>query len=340
MRRHKFFAARLAAVILTLSVLISPGSSVLAASEGSDSGAVYVGGMPIGIKLCTGGLLVVGLSPVETESGSVAPAEDAGLALGDIITELDGEHPQSAEEFSAALGRSTGDVSVKYIRGGTEHTVSVSPAVSRKDGQPRVGLWLRDSTAGIGTVTFTECESGNFAALGHGVSTPSGETVAMTRGTALEARICGIKRGEVGAPGELRGYFTGRETGTITKNTSCGVFGTFNEIPINPLCPTPIPLGKRSELKLGDAEIYSTLDGDAPAVYKIKITRLTPDSSSFELEVCDEVLLEKTGGIVQGMSGSPIIQNGRLVGAVTHVLINNPRRGYGIYIEDMLAAAG
>ncbi len=340
MRKHKLFAARLAAVILTLSVLISPSGSVFAAADSATSDSVYVGGMPLGIKLYTQGLLVVGFSPVETESGSVAPAEDAGLALGDIITELDGEHPQSAEEFSAALGRSTGDISVKYLRGGTEHTVSVSPAVSRRDGQPKVGLWLRDSTAGIGTVTFTECESGNFAALGHGVSSPGGETVVMTRGTALEARICGIKRGEVGAPGELRGYFTGRETGTVTKNTACGVFGTFNEIPINPLCPTPMPLGKKSELELGDAEIYSTLDGDVPAVYKIRVTRLTPASPSFELEVCDGELLEKTGGIVQGMSGSPIIQNGKLVGAVTHVLINNPRRGYGIYIEDMLAAAG
>lgn len=329
--------ARITAILLMLTVLLSPNISVLAQETASEAMQVYVGGMPFGIKLYTDGLLVVGFSPVDSASGSVTPAENAGLAVGDIITELNGKKMQSAAEFSEEVCQSAGKVMIKYLREGTEHTASIVPAVSCEDGRLKTGMWLRDSTAGIGTVTFTDCKTHSFAALGHGVSDASGALVIPTRGIALEARICGIKRGEVGTPGELRGYFTGHELGTISKNTSCGVFGTFTECPINTLCPDPISLGKKSELTLGDAEIYSTIDGEEPKLYKIKITKLPRNTSSFELEVCDETLLEKTGGIVQGMSGSPIIQNGCLAGAVTHVLINDPRRGYGIYIEDMLA---
>lgn len=349
MKSEKTARSRIISLLLTLSLLLSLNVSASPASaldiptgvENRETDSVYVGGMPLGIKLYTGGLLVVGLSPVKCADGDVSPAEDAGIKIGDVITELNGESISSASEFAAVLESSVGDVSVKYTRDGKESTATLTPAASEKDGRLKSGMWLRDSTAGIGTVTFIMPETREFAALGHGVGEPeSGKLISMKRGVAAEARICGIQKGAVGTPGELRGYFTGRDIGTICKNTSHGVFGTFDCEIKNELCPNVTKLGTRDELKLGEAVIFCTLDGDEISSHKIKITRLNGDGPNFEIEVCDDELLSLTGGIVQGMSGSPILQDGRLVGAVTHVLINNPRRGYGIYIEDMIHAAG
>lgn len=341
MRSKAGVRARLVSVLLTLSLLLSPSIAALSPlSELTPESSVYVGGMPLGIKLYTGGLLVVGLSSVDSKLGDVSPAENAGLKVGDIITELDGKPMESAAEFANAIERADGCVQLGYIRNGEKCTTTLTAVQSQKDGRLRSGMWLRDSTAGIGTVTFTVPETHEFAALGHGVTDlQNGSLISMKRGVAAEARICGIQKGTVGTPGELRGYFTGRDIGTIVKNTAYGVFGAFESEQTNPLCPDPVPIAARDKLKLGEADIYCTLDGYEISSYKIRITRLNDDGPNFELEVSDERLLELTGGIVQGMSGSPIVQNGCLVGAVTHVLINNPRRGYGIYIGDMISAA-
>lgn len=330
----------LALTILTLSVLLSFPISATSLSKLIRGNEVYVGGMPFGIKLYTEGLLVVGFSPVDCDSGSATPASDAGILVGDVITEVNGIKVTSSAEFADAVGKTTNAMTLKYLRHGEEHTTSVTPSLSRKDGRYKTGMWLRDSTAGIGTVTFTVPETREFAGLGHGVcDAETGDVIPLLRGVAAEARISGIKKGEAGCPGELRGYFTGSEIGTVSKNTSCGVFGSFKSDMINPSLPSKVPIGGKTDIQLGEADIYCTLEGATPQKYRISITKLPKESSNFEIEVCDSTLLDMTGGIVQGMSGSPIIQNGKLVGAVTHVLISDPTKGYGIYIEDMIEAA-
>ena len=335
---------RFLSYLLTVSVLLTLHSfpALAEGTEGKISAGdeVYVGGMPFGIKLYTDGLLVVGFSPVDCDSGSTTPASDAGLTVGDVIIEINGKKTTTTVEFADTVGVSEGELQIKYLRHGEEHTATVKPSLSKKDGRYKTGMWLRDSTAGIGTVTFTIPETMEFAGLGHGVCDgETGELIPLQRGVAAEAKISGIKKGTPGTPGELRGYFTGADIGTIQSNTSCGVFGVLSKEVKNPLMPDKVCIASRSEVKLGEADIYCTLEGDEPLQFKIKILRLPEDSSNFEIEVCDASLLEKTGGIVQGMSGSPIIQNGKLVGAVTHVLVNDPTKGYGIFIENMLVEA-
>ena len=336
---------RFLSYLLTVSVLLTLHSfpALAEGTEGKISAGdeVYVGGMPFGIKLYTEGLLVVGFSPVDCDAGSTTPASDAGLTVGDVIIEINGKKVTTSVEFSDTVGTSEGELQIKYLRHGEEHTVTVKPSLSKKDGRYKTGMWLRDSTAGIGTVTFTVPDTLEFAGLGHGVCDgETGDLIPLQRGVAAEAKISGIKKGTPGTPGELRGYFTGADIGTIQSNTSCGVFGVLSKEVINPLMPDKVCIASRGEVKLGEADIYCTLEGAEPSQFKIKILRLPEDSSNFEIEVCGTALLEKTGGIVQGMSGSPIIQDGKLVGAVTHVLISDPTKGYGIFIEDMLEAAG
>ena len=330
-----------AAIILAVSLSIT-ASAQKKLSELSPGDEVYAGGMPFGIKLYTDGILIVGFSPVDCgDSGSQTPATDAGLTVGDVIKEANGAKITSAAQFAEAVNSCGGNLLIKYVRGGKEYEANVKPSLSKKDGKMKTGMWLRDSTAGIGTVTFTVPETGEFAGLGHGVcDTESGELIPLSSGSSADVRISGIKKGSSGCPGELRGYFTATDTGTITGNTKHGVFGIFKECKTNPMLPDTVEIGSKSDIRTGEADIYCTLDGCEPSLYKICIVSLPKDGSNFEIEVRDASLLEKTGGIVQGMSGSPIIQDGKLVGAVTHVLVNDPTRGYGIFIENMLDAAG
>jgi len=345
MKKIKKTKKRIISLLLTaatvFAVFVLPVAAENRLSELTAGDVVNVGGMPFGIKIYTDGVLVVGFSPVDCNEGSPTPASDAGLTVGDVIKEANGTKITSAAQFAVAVNACGGNLLIKYVRHGKEYAANITPSVSKKDGKMKTGMWLRDSTAGIGTVTFTVPETNEFAGLGHGVcDAETGELVSLTRGTAAEARISGVKRGTSGAPGELRGYFTGRDTGCITKNTPHGVFGKFDSEKSCTLFDGPICIASKSEVTTGSADIYSTLDGCEPSVYKIHILNLPKDGTNFEIEVCDASLLEKTGGIVQGMSGSPIIQNGKLVGAVTHVLISDPTKGYGIFIEDMLEAAG
>lgn len=328
---------------LSIGVLAAPDSEKAEKSKNNTSvETVYPGGMPFGIKLYTEGLLVVELSEVECDSGTVSPAAEAGIKAGDVIICVNGKKITTAEELVSQIEKSHEKLEITYLRDKKEYTVNIKPCLSKDDGKYRTGMWLRDSTAGIGTVTYIVPESGEFAGLGHGICDPeSGEPVKFIRGIANNVKISGVKRGDAGAPGELKGYFTDLGTGVILKNTNCGIFGIFNRESAYENCQNKISVGKRSDIKLGDAEIISTVDEKGPEKYKIEITELSDSDKTvnFGIRVTDEALIEKTGGIVQGMSGSPIIQNGKLVGAVTHVLINDPLCGYGIYIESMLGAA-
>ena len=300
------------------------------------------GGMPFGIKFTTDGVLVVGMGEVETDNGFVCPAKDAGIQIKDIIKSAGGKKINSNEEFVEAVENSNGQpITVTALRDEKELSFKITPAADKTDGRYKAGLWVKDSTAGIGTVTFIVPDDNTFGGLGHGVcDTDTGVLMPFGKGNVCDVNISGVARGKAGTPGELRGFFANNETGVLYKNTVCGVFGRFSSLPKN--TQPPIPIGLKGELVEGHAEVICTTAENSPTVYDIEIVKINRDSGenkNFIVKVTDERLLEKTGGIVQGMSGSPIIQNGKLVGAVTHVLINDPTRGYGIFIENMLSAA-
>ena len=223
-------------------------------------------------------------------------------------------------------------------RGKNEFDVTLTPAYCPAEARYKTGIWVRDSGAGIGTVTFMIPETGAFAGLGHGICDgDTGELIPMKRGSVSDVTISSVVRGAPGAPGELKGYFNAGKVGALLGNSACGVWGVFSEIPETD--EEPLPIGMRGELEEGDACILCTLDSNKMGRYDVKISNINRDatgSKCFTITVTDPDLLAVSGGIVQGMSGSPIIQNGKIVGAVTHVLINDPTTGYGIFIENML----
>ena len=300
------------------------------------------GGMLFGVRCGLEGVLVVGLEDVVS---GCCPAKDAGLRVGDVITAVDGATVSSAAALSAAVSKDgldgkTAVLSVIRGKDSANETISVTPCRA-PDGIFRAGIWSRDQTAGIGTVTFIDPETGVFGGLGHGICDAStGTLLPLARGTTLGVTVGEIVRGTAGNPGELRGSFTGVRTGTLLDNTPCGVIGVFTSLPDI----APIPMGHARDLQTGDATVICTLDDGVPREYEIRIVSIGDlsdvSNKNFVIEVTDAELLGKTGGIIQGMSGSPILQNGKLVGAVTHVMVNQPQRGYGIFIENMLGMAG
>ena len=302
---------------------------------------LYPGGMLFGVRCATEGVLVAGL---ENVSGSACPARDAGICAGDVIREADGQEVTSVRALADRFASDTDGraVSLTVLRNGTTETLSVTP-VRAADGVMRAGIRLRDNAAGIGTVTFIDPETNLFGGLGHGIcDADTGVLLPLSRGTTLGVDICEIVRGSAGAPGELRGCLTPKRTGALAQNTECGVFGLFSDLPAG-TAAEPLPVGAPEEVHEGDAALICTLDDTGPKSYAIKIVRLTHDASSptknFVVEVTDPALLSKTGGIVQGMSGSPVIQDGKLIGAVTHVLVSDPARGFGIFLDNMTRAA-
>ena len=309
---------------------------LLAVPAAADYGTIALGGMPFGVKFYAEGVVVIGFSEVETEDGVRSPAYEAGLRVNDVITHVDGHAIATARDFSDSLRGHA--VEVTYRRDGSERRATLIPAQSSEDGRRLAGMWLRDTMAGIGTVTYILPESGDFAGLGHGIcDAETGELIPMERGTVVDVTITGIRKGQPGIPGELKGSFLGKKTGALIGNTEWGVFGVFASC--DPESCTPVEIGARDEIRPGRASIVCTLDENGPREYEICISdidRKSRDNRSFTITVTDAELLEKTGGIVQGMSGSPILQNGKLVGAVTHVLVSDPGEGYGIFIENML----
>ncbi len=304
---------------------------------------LYPGGMLFGVRCATAGVLVIGLEDVCDKQ---CPAKAAGIHVGDIVTAVDGHTVTSVKslaDFVSADGKDGKEVVLSIKRGEELLELAVTP-IQAADGMFRAGIWSRDSTAGIGTVTFIDPETGLFGGLGHGIcDVDTGALLPLARGTTLGVNITEIMRGSAGVPGELRGCFSGDRTGSLTRNTACGVFGVFAKVPAAPV-DGPLPIGLASEVHEGAATIYCTLDETGPKEYTVEILHRKSEtgkggvSKNFVIAVTDPVLLEKTGGIIQGMSGSPIIQDGKLIGAVTHVLVNHPERGYGIYLENMLRA--
>ncbi len=303
-----------------------------------DDSRLYVGGTAFGVKYFTKGVLVVGLCQVEGFGNSVCPAEEAGIQKGDVILSADGKEIDSAESFKEIIANRGGNaLPLEVQRGDKVFTTAIYPALSAEDNSYKGGMWVRDSTAGIGTVTYTTADGKSFAGLGHGIC--DGDTGAlMPLGSAavVDVDITNLRKGAVGYPGELKGSIDSVRRGYLTANTETGVYGVWDATP-NALGEL-VPVGLSDTVKKGKAHIYSTVDGDRRK-YEIEIKEIYGDGEDYRnmlIKVTDKALLEKTGGIVQGMSGSPILQNGRIIGAVTHVLINDPTMGYGIFIENML----
>jgi stage IV sporulation protein B len=266
-------------------------------------------------------------------------AQAAGLRIGDKILKIDGKQVCCADDVRQALCRSGGSIELLLQRKGNQQTLSLTPEIT-KDG-PKLGIFLKEGVTGIGTVTYYDPDTGNFGALGHGVNNPDGDILKLVKGNAYAAKVAAIKKGMCGTPGQLRGALSGTEPiGALTRNTNQGLFGKAQQ----PWKGKALPIGTSKEVQKGNAMILATIDGDTVQEYSVEILKIYPQTRSGEknmlLKITDAKLLASTGGIVQGMSGSPIIQNGKIIGAVTHVLVNDPTRGYGIFIENMLKAAG
>lgn len=302
--------------------------------------SLYPGGMTFGVKLYIDGVMLVGISEIVTDNGNVCPAYEAGLRIKDIITKINGISVTTADKIIELIGKSEGEpIQITVRRADTEHTFTLEPVYSSEDTGYKAGIWIRDSAAGIGTVTYINPADNTFGGLGHGITdVDTGELMPLLHGSVSGVSLSGIIKGKEGSPGELMGYFTTANSGALLGNTKSGVYGFLTELPDN-IVGNPLPIAIKNEITEGAAVIYSTDGKDGVTTYDVMITGINKNDSDYKnfiVEVVDPDLIELTGGIVQGMSGSPVIQNGRIIGAITHVMINDPKKGFGIFIENML----
>jgi len=301
-------------------------------------------GNTVGVKLKTDGVLVIGMSDVLTEGNrKVLPARESSIRPGDTILQINKIEVNGISDLIKEIENSQGKaVTLKYRRDGKIEETQIVPVKSVDDDKYHVGLWVRDSTAGIGTLTFYDPSNGYFGALGHGITDiDTGMLMPIKSGELIGSEILAVKKSERGLPGELKGVFAEeKKLGTISINSEYGIYGKLNEDVENIINSTLYPIAVRSDVEVGSAYILSNVEGNTVEKYKVEIERVSRNNMNglkgMVVKVIDERLLNATGGIVQGMSGSPIIQNGKIIGAVTHVLVNDPTRGYGIFIESML----
>lgn len=298
-------------------------------------------GSAVGIKLFSSGVMVVGLSEVATDSGGQSPARDCGLKEGDIITHINSEQVDTIEAVQEVLQELEGEpMSIRAVRAGRQLQLTGEAVQCASDGTYKLGAWIRDSMAGIGTLTWYDPETGVFAALGHGINdVDTNLLMPLQSGSIMTSTVTDVQKGEQGAPGQLQGAFELESNlGDLYANTAGGIFGLATED--LDVSAEALPVASRAEVKTGAAVIRANVSGSEVKEYEVEILRVYPDGEDetrdLMIRVTDPELLEATGGIVQGMSGSPIIQNGMLVGAVTHVLVNDPTCGYGILAETML----
>ena len=312
-----------------LSALLMVFSLVVPA-QGAEARTLIPLGKAVGIKLFADGALVV------------AVENSAVLQKGDLLLKLGGEEVSSIEEVQGLLRENGGAVMTMEVQRG-EQRLSLSDSPQQgADGVWRLGVWIRDSMAGVGTVTYYDPATNTYGALGHGITdVDTAQLMTLQRGSIMATQVKAVKRGAAGEPGELKGDFSvQRDIGTLSANTSCGIFGGATDTAFFGEGEA-LPVATPTQIHCGDATILSTVSGEETQEYKVEIQKVYENGKNGRdmlLQVKDEALLSKTGGIVQGMSGSPILQDGRIVGAVTHVLVNDPTSGYGIFIENMLTA--
>ena len=309
---------------------------------------LYPGGQSIGVKLKTKGVIVVGLSEIMGEDQEIySPGLDANVNVGDILYRINGKRVNSASDVSNIINDISNEpVELELKRKDKWKNVIIKPAKSHEDGKYKIGLWVRDNTAGVGTLTFYHEDSNQYGALGHAITdVTTGIIMPVNNGEIVSAKVDSVLQGQKGKPGEIRGIFYNEDKiiGNIEKNTSHGLYGRiYNNIQNNKINKS-LSIGLQQHIKEGPAKILATVEEDIIEEFDIEIekiiTQAKKSGKSMIIKVTDPKLLEKTGGIVQGMSGSPIIQDNRIVGSVTHVFVNDPTKGYGIFIEWMLEEA-
>ena len=299
-------------------------------------------GTPFGMKIYTEGVLVIELTDINTHNGLINPASEAGIKTGDYIESVNGHQITCNEDLSYLVEQSGGSaLNFKINRDGKKINIKVKPQKNADDGMWRLGIWVRDSSAGIGTLTFYSPSTNIVCGLGHGICDDDTDTLlTVERGEMVNAQIVSVNKGAAGTPGELKGKFTFDTIADIALNSDCGIYGKLKgSLQVANL--TEIAL--KQEVEDGEAQILCTTSGDTAKLYSCNIKKRPANylskTQNFVVTVTDKELLNATGGIVQGMSGSPILQNGKLIGAVTHVLVDNPEKGYGIFAENMLETA-
>ncbi len=328
------FTSRLATAKLNIFDFISDKN--LKSNE-SKRRYVGLGGDVFGIKLYTKGVMVIGIDFVTTESGNISPCAKAGIKSGDIITALNGSEVKSASQLIEAVERSGGEpIKLLIVRDEKSIELSLKPELS-SNGKFKAGLWVRDSSAGIGTVTFYDDRSGVFAGLGHGIyDVDTGKIMPLSNGEALKATVNGFYKSSAGDPGELCGVFSETVLGNLRVNSDSGIISTLYQ----PSNAKLVPVARANEVKEGAAVMVATVDESGARYYDVQITKVysAQDDShrNMIIKIIDEELLKKTGGILQGMSGAPVLKDGMLVGAITHVFVNDPTQGYAIFAENML----
>ena len=297
---------------------------------------VMPGGMPIGVSIYTDGALVVGLGSI-SETEQICPAASAGIRAGDVITAVDGESVQDSVHLSELCSKG-GELTVTVRRDGKLLSVVLVPVKSTENDVYRAGMWVRDSTSGIGTLSFCNMFSRRYGALGHPITDiDTGSIIDVGSGSIVESSIIGVSAGSNGIPGEVIGSFSmaSRRLGSIELNCEYGLYGEMDEIPVNPIYPNGVKLAYPDEVHTGKAEILSTVDDRGVCAYECEVIKLYPQKEiggkGMVIRITDRELIAKTGGIVQGMSGSPVMQDGKLIGAVTHVFVNDAKCGYCIY---------
>lgn len=302
---------------------------------------VIPSGSPVGIKIYADGLLVVNVSKVKTADGrNISPAEESGIKTGDRIISANGKKLNLSEDLSRIVNESGDNITLEVMRGDELINMTVTPVADKEQQSRKLGIWVRDSTAGVGTLTFFDPKTSTFATLGHGITDiDTGDIILPKSGTISDCEITYTKKSTNGDPGELSGVFGERMVGNIAMNSQLGVYGKINDTSVLNN-EGYMPVATRFQIKNGPAYILTDVDGEGVKRYEVEIEEVSKkgdiDNKGMVICIKDQKLLEKTGGIVQGMSGSPIIQNGMLVGAITHVFVNDPVRGYGIFAENML----
>lgn len=309
------------------------------------------GGHSIGVVLHSNGVIVVGNSPVKTVDGQyVNPAKDAGVDVGDIILSINGTPVQSDNQVAEIIdgcGENKQPLNLLIKRNDERLHITINPILCADTKRYRIGLFVRDSAAGVGTLTFYEPNSNIYGALGHVISdSDTNQPIECDQGKIVMATVSGIQHGKRGQPGEKIGVFIEEDKllGNIQKNTQFGIYGQLNAPLPNEVCNEAIPVASMNQVKTGYAEMLTVVNGQTIEKFAIEIQKVNlqdaPEGKGIVIKVTDPRLIEKTGGIVQGMSGSPIIQNGKIIGAVTHVFVHDPTKGYGCFVDWMLMESG
>ncbi len=326
----------LSGIIFALAIILNFNAVPVFAANGGDY--LYLGGFPAGFVLNTKNVEVIGTCDILTDAGAVCPAREVGIKSGDIIDNVNGVKIESAADLTKLLNEDFAEYKLGVKRNNETLDIKIEPIKDKSSGKKRFGLLVKDCINGIGTVTYIDKENNKFGSLGHPVTDAEGNLIPINGGTLYGCNIYDIKKGLRGNPGELKGIFdNSKMMGVIYSNTPCGIFGNISsEYDTSGL--KKIKAGSAEEAVIGKATIYSTLHGDRCDEYEVsivKVDKTNKDNRNFVIKINDNRIIENAGGIVQGMSGSPIVQNGKLIGAVTHVFVNDPTRGYGISLDCM-----